>query len=157
MYNFTRSGAGVYSIEPSTLFTYVDADGTPKDFHATVEDVTNIKLSGNLAVSRVRDKRTTFTGCRWVEKVLLDNAIDSAQTHASKTYSYIRSMPRDSRRYRTWFGTYSATCKNTVEAHFGKINSHKFSSFTYDCTCTVTSGAAFVCACLLDLELLFGH
>ena len=69
----------------------------------TVEDAAEVKLSANLVVSRVRDKRTAFTTCTWLERVLLDNAINSAQTYASKSYSYIRGMPRDSRRYlRYW-------------------------------------------------------
>jgi len=149
VYNFTRSGAGAYSIEPSTLFTYVDADGTPKDIHATVEDVAKVKLSGNLAVSRVRDKRATLTNCKWLERVLLDDAIESAQTYASKTYSYIWGMSRDSRRYRTWFGNYNAINRIVVESHFQKINSHKFSDFTYDCSCTIPTSAAYVCAHVL--------
>ena len=37
-YDFTRSGAGEYYIEPSDVFIYVDADGTPQQFHAIVRD-----------------------------------------------------------------------------------------------------------------------
>ena len=157
MYNFTRSGAGAYSIEPSTLFTYVDADGTPKDFHATVEDVAKVKLSGNLAVSRVRDKRATLTNCKWLEQVLLENAIESAQTYAEEAYTYVRGMSRDSSRYRTWFGTYTPIGQIIVESHFQEINSHQFSSFTYDCSCSNPSSAAYVCAHVFDRELLFSH
>jgi len=85
-YNFTRSGAGHYSIEPSNLLTYVDADGTPKDIRATVEDVAKVKLSGNLAVSRAHDKRISYASCSYVEQVLAMTAAGNAGSYARGSY-----------------------------------------------------------------------
>lgn len=148
-YNFTQSGAGNYSIEPSNLFTYVDADGTPKNFHADLEGTIEVNLSGTLAVSRVHDKRASFVSCSSTRKSQLNSAASSAQNYASKAYSYLKSISKSTRRYKTWFGTYTSSRKSTVQSHFRLISSRKYSSFTYDCSCTTSSTYAYVCAYLL--------
>ena len=52
MYNFTCTGARGYSIELSNLFMCVNGDDTLKNLYVTVEDVTEVELSGDLAVSQ---------------------------------------------------------------------------------------------------------
>jgi len=144
-YNFTRTGAGDYSIEPSNLFTYVAADGTPKNFLATVEDAAEVKLSGTLAVSPVHDKRATFVGCLPARRIQINAAASSAQTYSVRAYSYIRGISSRTLRYTTWFGTYTSSRKSIVQDHFQRISSRQFSSFTYDCsTCTAPDTFAYV-------------
>jgi len=145
-YNFTRSGAGDYSIGPSTLFTYVDADGTTKDLDATVEGVAEVKLSGNLAVSRGHDKRADFNSCSSTQQTQLTDAADGAQMYAFNAYGYISGLKSGTPRYTTWFGEYNSTRKNTVQSHYQLINGGQYSSFTYDCSCTEKDTFAFVCA-----------
>ena len=146
-YNFTRSGPGSYSIEPSSLFTYVDASGTPKNLYATVKDIARVKLSGNLAVSQLHHKRASFTNCPSTSQSQLDIAASNAQKLATNAYSYIRGVvgPSGTPRYRTWFGTYLPHRKDIVQYHFGKIRNNQFSSFTYSCTCPDSSSYGFVC------------
>jgi len=150
-YNFTQSGAGDYSIEPSNLFTYIDSNGTVNDIYATVQDVAKFKLSGNLAVSRVLDKRVSYVSCTSTERTILHNAAASAQTYASKAYSYVKSISSGTRRYRTWFGIYTTARHTTVQGHFRLISSREFSSFTYDCTCSRSDWYAYVCAYIVQL------
>ena len=144
-YNFTRSGVGSYSIEPSNLFTYVDGEGLPKNLYATVEDITEVKLSGNLAVSRAYKKRATFASCSWVEQTLTQTAVNNAQNYANSAYSYIQGISGGTPRYETWFGPYTDSRKSTVQDHFRLISSHSFSGFTYDCSCTTADTYAYTC------------
>ena len=145
-YNFTQSGAGDYSIGPSTLFTYVDADGTPKDLDATVGGVAKVKLSGNLAVSRSHDKRATFNSCSSTQQTQLNDAATGAQMYAFNAYGYISGMKEATPRYTTWFGVYNSTQKDTVQSHYQLINGAQFAGFTYDCACTDPNTYAYVCA-----------
>ena len=84
--------------------------------------------------------------CTASEKTQIRTAAASAQTYASKAYSYIQGISSGTRRYKTWFGTYTTDRKNTVQGHFRLINSRQFSSFTYDCTCNDPGTWAYVCA-----------
>ena len=146
-YNFTLSGPGQYSIEPSNLFTYVDVDGTLKDFHAIVGDVAEVNLSGALVVPRVHEQRITkFVNCSSAEQTKLKAAAASAQTYAKNAHSYISGISSPTPRYLTWFGAYVRSRKNFVQNHFLLISSRNFSSFTYDCTCVAIDTYAYVCA-----------
>ena len=126
------------------MFTYVDTDGTLKDLYATVQDFAKIKLSGNLAVSRTHDKRISYVSCTSAEKALIKKAAASAQTYASKAYDAMQSITSSTRRYKTWFGTYTSARHSLVQGHFWLIGSHKFSDFTYDCTCNDPEKWAYV-------------
>ena len=150
-YNFTRSGAGDYSIEPSDLFTYVGADGTPRNLYATVEDVAGVKLSGNLAVSRAHDKRASYASCSLSQQAQLMTAADNAQTYANGAFTYLKGISLGTPRYLTWFGSYVQHRKDIVQYNFGKIRSNKFSSFTYSCTCPDSSSYAYVRAYFFSL------
>jgi len=150
-YDFTRSGAGYYSIKPSGLFIYVGGDGTPKGLYAIVEDVAEVKLSGNLAAPRIHDKRASFIGCTSARQSQLRTAISSAQTAANRAYSYIQSISSGTVRYTTWFGTYTASRKSTVQNRFRLISSNLLSNFIYDCTCTTPGTDAYICTYIFRL------
>ena len=149
-YDFTRSGAGYYSIKPSTLFVYVSDDGTPKGLYAIVEDVAKVKLSGDLAVSRAHDKRATFVSCSTARRSQINTAASSAESSASRAYSYLQSISSGTLRYTTWFGTYTASRKTIVQKNFGLLNGYKLSTFTYDCTCTTPGIDTDVCVYLFQ-------
>ena len=135
-YDFTRSGAGDYSIEPSNLFTYVDTDGTPKDLHATVEDIVKVKLSGDLAVPRRVHNKRDFYGCSTEEQKILDIAIRVAEPQVEATLTYLKRMRGSTERYETWFGKYDEGRKDAVRTVFQRISDNTaFAALTYDCTC----------------------
>jgi peptidyl-Lys metalloendopeptidase len=136
VYNFTRSGAGDYSIVPSNCFTYADADGTPKNLRAIVVDAATVKLSGNLSFSRIHNKRATFPSCSPTMQSLLNTAIANAQSLAFNAYAYAVSISSGTYWYTRWFGTYDASRLSIVQNHFELIADGDFSSFTYDCSCT---------------------
>ena len=85
-------------------------------------------------------------GCTSTERILIRDATASAQTYASRAYSYLQGILGGTRRYRTWFGAYTDFRKGIVQEHFRLINSRQFSSFTYDCTCNDPRKFAYVCA-----------
>jgi len=122
-YDLTSSGPGYYSVKPLNLFIYIDADGTLKDLYATIEDVTEVKISGNLVVSRVHDKRATFVSCSSSRRSQINTAVSNAQMSASGAYSYLQSTSSGTSRYTTWFGTYTASRKSIVQNHFRLISS----------------------------------
>jgi len=142
-YNFTRTGAGDYSIKPSNLFTYVDADGIPRGVLADIKSA-KVKLSGNLAVTRAHKKRASFVSCSSTRQTELNTAATNAVNYASDAYSYLVGLTSGKPRYTTWFGNYTSSYASTVETHFSGISSSVFSSFTYDCTCTDAGTYAYV-------------
>jgi len=142
-YDLSGSNGGEFSVEPSNLFTYVDADGTTKDIYATVGNIPKVKLAGNLP-ARTHDKRATFAGCSATQQTQINTAVGSAQTYATNAYSYIQGISTGTTRYTTWFGTYDSSRKTTVQDHFRLISGNTFSSFTYDCSCTKAGVFAYV-------------
>lgn len=144
-YNFTHSGPGEYTVEPSRLITYVDADGTPNTFNATVGGAHAFKLSGNLAVTPTFDKRARFDGCSTNRQNQINAAASSAQVYAGEAYSYLQRIgDRRTSRYVTWFGIPYADARQTVQSHFRLISAGQFSIFTYSCTCTESTWYAWV-------------
>ena len=136
-YNFTRSGAGDYYIEPSNLFTYIDVDGTPKNIHATVRDVAGVKLSGNLTFFRVSDERPRggYPGCTANDMNMLAAAAETAQDYAYDAYSYLKGIRDSTPLYSFWFGVYSHGRRRIVQEKFRWMNSRRFSNYIYDCNC----------------------
>ena len=150
-YNFTRSGAGDYSIEPSNLFTYVDGDGALKDLYATVEDIAEVKLSGILAVSRhVYDKCNSprFQDCSWDEERDITSAAIKADTYAEESYNYLEHIWSDSVRYFRWFGWFAEHRWKILLEHFRKIKDGPTVNFIYICTDEEPTWYAWVCACI---------
>jgi peptidyl-Lys metalloendopeptidase len=135
-YDFTRSGAGMYSIEPSSLFTYVDGNGITRDFNATVEDVAEVELFGNLAVSRAHDKRI-FLNCDQFQAYSIRKAIEHARGLVVKAHNYLRGINAntlDTRRYNTWFGKYTLYRATAVQTTFQQML-EMFDRLTYECGC----------------------
>jgi peptidyl-Lys metalloendopeptidase len=117
--------------------------------YATVEDVAEVKLSGNLAVSHTHDKRDlTFDNCEWYQQDSIRVIAGTTQVLAAAAYVYISGISESTDRYKTWFGCYTDSNKDTVQDKLYWISRYDFSSFTYDCrTCTQSDIPAYVCAC----------
>ena len=140
-YSFTQSGRRDYFIEPSNLFTYIDADGTPKDLYATVEGIAKVKLSGHPAISRhVHDKRIKSkleVDCKFKQQQIVERAIRRAQDVATAAYSSLKSKTVPD-AYKTWFGAYDSKRKRQVRANFGEVGDI-LQKFTYQCGCSALS------------------
>lgn len=144
-YDFTRSGFGDYSIEPSNRFTYIDANGTPKNLNATVEGAANVRLSGNLGIPKP-PPFVPFTNCTDNQKRVIGTTAIAAQHLASGSYNYIKAMSDPTPRYKAWFGRYSAARKKEVRKIFSRINRKtKFAELTYVCKCLDQGVSSFVC------------
>ena len=153
-YEFSYSGVGDYSIEPSNFFAYVDGDGTPKDLCATVEGIAKLRLSGDLAVSpHIHDKRQgSFLGCEKRERAVLRARRDSAHTAIVNAYGYTRLIPWDltTARLFTWFGDYSHRRRLVVEHTLWRMSARdQFTRLNYHCfiSCLERETIAFVRAC----------
>ena len=77
-YDFSKSGAGEHSVEASNLLTYVDDDGTPKNFYATVGTIPKVKLSSVPPISRIHDKRAGFHSCTSDQQSQIASAVSPA-------------------------------------------------------------------------------
>ncbi|CAA7268025.1 unnamed protein product [Cyclocybe aegerita] len=132
-YNFSACGAGSFDFEGDSTFYIVKDDDSIGIVHAEETSAYTAQLSGNLAIAR-RDEQTA-----------INSAVAAAETYASSSYNYLVGISATTNRYSTWFGTYTAARKSTVQSHFNLINGNDFSSFTYDCTCT-DSAYAYVYA-----------
>ena len=140
-YDFIQSDAGVYSVEPSNLFTHVDANGTPQDLRATVDGIAKIKLSRDLAFywpgkGKGREKNATFHGCSESQQTEINLAAAAAEKAIAETYSYIKKLKRSTNRYTTWYGTYDAFRKGIVEKHWKNMSTNRrtrLSIHTYNC------------------------
>ncbi len=87
-YNFTGTGEASYSIEPSSLFYYVDPDTNElASINADTQQHT-AKISGTLAVARRSDlgKRISYNGCTSSRQTTLVSAAAAAQTYAQSSY-----------------------------------------------------------------------
>jgi peptidyl-Lys metalloendopeptidase len=112
-YNFTASGSGSYTIEPSNLFHYVDAaSSTAVPIYADVASAHVAALSGKLAVARpspTLTKRESFVGCSSSEKSEVSSAATAAQSYAAAAYSYLSTHTAATPRFTTWFGSYTSS------------------------------------------------
>ena len=140
-YDFTRSGAGEYYIEPSDVFIYVDADGTPQQFHAIVRDAVKVRLSGNLSVSREHREWARSVGRSSTRQSQTNTGSSGAQPSAGKANSYPQNTPGGTRRYSTWFGARTTSRRSIAQEHSWLIGSCGFSSFT----CGYTHECVRVC------------
>jgi len=137
-YNFTLSGAGNYSVGPSNLFTYVDVNGTLKDLHANVEDIAEVRLSGDLVVSRVLDRREGLTvACSKDQYSELSTAIIAAYGLVRRAIIFIKDMDHENPppRWITWFGVSPPCAMDWAPRVFQMILSFGFNNFNYDCRC----------------------
>ena len=137
-YNFSLSGAGNYSIKPSSLFTYIDhVDGTPKDLHATVEDIPEVRLSGNLIVSRVLNRRDgERQGCTPLQSFNLDLAIGEADVLIEDAILFLgtrMNSPSPPPRWTTWFGETDECAKEYALDVFMLMRSPSLVNVRYKC------------------------
>ena len=125
-YDFTHSGAGDYSVEPSNLFTYVDGGGTPKVLHATVEGIAKVRLSGGLGVSQhIHDNRGAFIGCKDTDRQRIEAAVVVLRESLEDARDYMNGIEGPTLRYETWFGTYDAVNKNVVQGILGTVSAER--------------------------------
>lgn len=145
-YNFTQSGTGDYSIEPSNLFTYVDADGAPRELYAAVEGIAKVKLSGNLPLSQhIHNRRTGYTGCSAIQQAVINATAYAAQKIAAEAYAYIKNVSGPTPRYTTWFGAYDPARKARVQSVLKRISKNtQFPKLTYHCDCDKDAAGAYV-------------
>ena len=148
-YNFTRSGAGGYSIKPSNRFTYVDADGTLKDLYATVGDVARVELSGDLAVSRpVHYKRDQFYGCSQDERQQIQASAMIADIFVRRALEYLRKLESGTARYTLWFGQFDFVNMRVILGHLSLIDKYPVSAYTYTCICRDDTYPGYVGVCI---------
>ncbi|KAK0503496.1 peptidyl-Lys metalloendopeptidase [Armillaria luteobubalina] len=145
-YNFTGSGEASYSIEPASLFYYVDPDTSElASINADTQKHT-IQISGTLAVAHHSnfDKRISYNGCTPSRQADIVSAAAAAQTYAKSSYDYLRSHTTGTKRYVTWFGTYTSARHSTVLSDYSNMLAHPYANYKYDCTCTKPNTFAYV-------------
>ena len=148
-YNFTRSGAGDYSIEPSNRFTYVDGDGTLKDLYATVGDVARVELSGDLAVSQpVYHKRAPFIGCSPDQAQHIYTTALNAEVLVLRALKYMPGLAGPTPRSEVWLGPWRFPIHEGFRLHLLLIDRSRVSKSLYDCTCQNIYSFGYVGACI---------
>ncbi|KXN83047.1 Peptidyl-Lys metalloendopeptidase [Leucoagaricus sp. SymC.cos] len=148
-YDFSESGAGTYSIAPHNHFRVrtIGDLGNLTDLYASVQPLTVI-ISGTLVIGRPSssmEKRAWFTGCTAAQTNALYSAASEAQIYAASAVDYLQSHTSTTPRYTTWFGEYTAARHDYVLNTYFKLAMNKFyTSFSYYCTCTSTTGRLYV-------------
>jgi len=148
-YNFTLSGPGNYSIKPSNLFTYVGVNGTPEDLYAAVEDIAEVRLSGNHVVSRVLDRRAgDVQHCSMDQRLQISAAVIQAYLMARDAVKFINTINyfNPPPRWITWFGQFNACKRIYVRRVYELMISFGFAHFNYDCSCGRADVFAFASA-----------
>lgn len=156
MYDFVQPSTGDYSIEPTNLFTYVDANGTPKALYATVEGIAKVKVSGNRLAVRLpfkgkgkgkskskskgkgKGKTATFDDCSDREQAIIIAAAEAAEGVIAEAYSYIKDLEGPTERYTTWYGAYDKTRLESVQWHWEAMSTNtrtRLSTLDYSCVC----------------------
>ncbi|KAH7104632.1 deuterolysin M35 metalloprotease [Auriculariales sp. MPI-PUGE-AT-0066] len=154
-YDFTHTGAGLYSIETSSKLTLVTENGF-EEIHADTTAL-ETKLTGALikpelktAVENARsraisrrslDKRISYDSCSSSRQSQIATAASSALTYATNAAAYLTNHTTTSTRYTTWFGTFTSSRRSTVLSHYNNLKSHSWSSNTYSCDCTESAYA----------------
>jgi peptidyl-Lys metalloendopeptidase len=102
-YNFTASGDGRYSIEPGTLFHFVDESEAIIPIWANLNNAHATHVSGKLAIAHPTstDKRATYNGCSTAQQTTLTAAVNAGNSYAAEAYSYAASHTFSTLRYTT--------------------------------------------------------
>ncbi|KAF7303560.1 putative Peptidyl-Lys metalloendopeptidase [Mycena indigotica] len=166
-YNFSDAGDGPYTVYPANLFQHLNADGALVTIAANITHASHrIRLSGPPTVtpppppgtcpapqSQTRSrlqKRINFHCCTFTQQAQLADAAAAAQILADAAHMYLLDMlahqlqPSATPRYRAWFGPFSPAHHGLILTHFRNLAEHKFTSFTYDCTCRHPTMSAYV-------------
>ena len=158
-YNFTQSGVGDYSIEPSNLFTYVDTDGALKNLYATVEDVAKVRLSGILAISRRNEDDPpegelptvpNFYDCTIEQEVILSAAYLLAEKYVLVAFKYIQARTTITVRWYHWFGLNIPRRREVALNIFKMISTQAVTDLTLVCTVRFPAKAAWVSTCIFQ-------
>ena len=179
-HNLTQSGAGDHSIEPPVLSTYVDADGVPKDFYTTVDGITGVGLSGDLAAYKrgfkkfnpkkykpkkykpkkpkpnTLGKEPKFDSCPTHREMEILAIATEAEEIIDKTYAYVKKLKRPTPRYITWYGTDPGTGMDGIKRHWKKMSKNeltRLTTFNYGCSCPKGEKGAIVYGpCIFQLR-----
>ncbi|KAM5544053.1 hypothetical protein V8D89_002239 [Ganoderma adspersum] len=151
-YDFTSTGHGTYTVGASDLFHYISANNTVSSLRATASPHSVILTGGELAIARRTGslarvvKRAQSTGCSSSQHDALNAAAPAAQNYTAGALAYLvhNTINSSAARYTTWFGAPTDERYGVVVGHFASINSHDFTTFTYDCTCTKSGLASYV-------------
>ncbi|KAG6887842.1 hypothetical protein C0992_010491 [Termitomyces sp. T32_za158] len=142
-YAFDKEGE--YKIVSNNQFYFVNAQKEAVPIYA-MADAHTTTLTGKLSVDRALQlESVAYKGCTSAQRSTLAIAATRAKSSATNAYSYLNSHTSSTRRFKSWFGTYTSSHHTAVRSHFGKISKNNFSSFTFDCgTCTSASVYAYV-------------
>ena len=151
-YDFTRTGAGAYSIDTSSAFSLVTENGL-ETIYATTSAL-ETKLSGELIAPELaaavedrqlarRDlgKRATYPSCTSARTTLLTAGATNAQAYTTESLAYLKNHTSTSTRYVTWFGTWTSARYTTVLGQYQNLANHGWSGNAYSCACTQSAYA----------------
>lgn len=157
VYNFTSAGESTYEVVPTReayTFTHVNEAGELVSLRADIADGHSASLKGKLTPSSyvgaeakraaLSKRAHSFVGCSSSRETLLNTAAVNAQTYADSAYTYLTGISASTTRYKTWFGTYTASRKSTVQSHYSNIRNGQLATDTFDCTCTEADTYAYV-------------
>lgn len=149
--DFTRTGHGTYTVSTSDLFYYVTDNNTVFSLRATASPHTATLMGVALALARPPHvalvvKHTQFTDCSSSQQTAPNVAAPAAQNFTAGALAYLvhNAINSSASRYTTWFWAATDERYGIVVGHFASINSHDFTTFTYDCTCTKMVLASYV-------------
>lgn len=151
MYDLAQSRVGGYSIEPSNVFTYLDADGSHKDLYATVEGTAEVTASGDRVAIGLpwwkskhkhqdedEDEGITFHACSEKERAVLIAAAEAAERTIDDTYAYVKDLRGSTPRYAAFYGAYDESRAASVRKHWRLMSENpntRLSTLSYTCTC----------------------
>lgn len=160
-YNFTHTGSGLYTIEARSLFYHVESSTADivSIYARTVAHEALISMgmaAGNQSPAPTTGlkKRSDYYYCTTEQEDILIAAAATAQLLVTNALQYVRhplqpncqALTLDrymyqeytpaALRYRKWFGSYQPLRWNRVRLHFANMNSRRFSSYDFNCSCT---------------------
>ncbi|KJA14972.1 hypothetical protein HYPSUDRAFT_149751, partial [Hypholoma sublateritium FD-334 SS-4] len=137
-YDFSELPPGPYNVTGNYTFYQVNKTGviwhiTPDSTSGKRPDITTTLSTGPL-----------FINCTDSQEQDLVAAAQVAQGYAASASLYASSVSGWTSRYSTWFGLYSKSRHSLVTSQFSAISGSNFSTFTYDCSCTMSNVYAYV-------------
>ncbi len=123
------------------------------DLSLSGKDLSGERIEAELPASRPSTGKAltpTYLNCSNSNITSIGNGLTNAQNYATESYNFLVNLPVASRstslRYKTWFGSYTSSRYDTVQAHFNSIkNAFSGQAFRLNCDCAAdTSLYAFV-------------
>jgi len=150
-YNFTDPGVGSYNFVPDSSFYFVDekheigvVQAISNAYTAEVDGPTLAVAHSDEHSSGNLSKRAVFVGCTARMRSTILVAAAYAEVYAANAKAYLTTHTTSTPRFTSWFGTFTPAHRATVLSHFTGIDANIFSTYTYDCTCTLTGYYAYV-------------